>query len=285
MTLLKDIDLFQSKEGELINKSSLLRGLIEVGAQDAEVLFIHTGMSFGFPNMSLKRLTLLQELYDVINQLSVPTICFPTFTFSFCNKQDYDVKKSKSQMGALNEYVRTLPDAVRSIDPLMSIATVGKDMDLITSIGNESIGPCSTFDKLHKRQNVKFLFFGTTPGACMTYTHYVEKYLKVPYRYDRMFTGKITKVDGTTYEDTYTLFVRYNGVLPAYDNRLQEYLLQNGSLRKTTCGDGKIFSIREEDAFNFTKEQILRNPDYMLATPYKKDNVDKTFLVHDMVAL
>ena len=119
-------------------------------------------------------------------------MCVPTFTFSFCNRQHYCVPTSASKMGAFNEFVRRVPEAVRSIDPLMSNAVLGDDPDIVTNLSRNSIGEGSTFDKLHQRgAGVKFLFLGTTVSDCFTYTHYVEERLAVPYRYNRTFTGRI----------------------------------------------------------------------------------------------
>ena len=283
--LMREKILFKTSNGTAVTTSYLLKALETVKADDAEILFIHTEMSLGIPNMELSRHEIMEELFAIFSRLGTRTLCVPTFTFSFCNGQDYDVTNSKCKMGAFNEYFRKRSDTVRSIDPLMSIALFGKDSDLINNTGKNSVGKDSTFDLLHGKNNVRFLFLGTSPGACMTYTHYVEAMLNVPYRYNRQFTGAITDNKGNTYEDTYTLFVRYQGVIPATDNRLQKYLLSNGSLLCAQCGDSSVYCITEKDAYGYTKEQIEKNIDYMLDCPYPRKHLDDTFEVKDMVAL
>ncbi|WP_088187752.1 AAC(3) family N-acetyltransferase [Desulfosporosinus sp. FKA] len=280
---MRKIDLFQAKDGHWISNEYLLKKLIEVEAHKSEILFIHSDMSFGMPNLALKKSDMLHLVLETVMGLGVKTICFPTFTFSFCNGQNYDVKNSKSQMGALNEFVRKQPFAVRSIDPLMSVALIGEDKDLVTGIGYDSVGSKSTFDKLHSRKNVKFLFFGVSAGKCFTYTHYIEERLSVPYRYDRDFTGTI--VDGDRqYTDTYKLFVRYKDVVPTRRNDFERFLVDNKMMKQVSCGDSSISSVDESIAYETLCEKIHRNINYMLDRPYPKI-LDKEFSVTNMVAL
>lgn len=91
------------------------------------MLFLHTELSFGAVNPKLKRKELCEILFELINELKVETVVFPTFTFSYSNRQDFDVRTTPTKMGLLNEYVRKLPDAKRSVDPVMSVVVFGKE--------------------------------------------------------------------------------------------------------------------------------------------------------------
>ena len=105
--------LFYAKDGTRVADSDFVAALRSVDADKAEILFIHFGMNFGMPNTEYKRDEILGAIYGAIREMNVTTVLFPTFTFSFPNGKDYDVKKSKSKMGALNEYVRRQPEAIR----------------------------------------------------------------------------------------------------------------------------------------------------------------------------
>ncbi len=278
-----DTQLFRMQDGSWITRSSLLRVLEKVQAPAAEVLYMHTGLTFGWPNSDLGRRGLLQCLFELIASMGVPTLCVPTFTFSFCNGEDYDVRQSRSRMGALNEYIRQLPGTIRSVDPLMSSALVGAEADLVNDVGKNSIGSVSTFDKLHKRgRGVKFLFFGTTVSECFTYTHYVEEQIHVPYRYDRKFTGRICD-GGSSWRDTYTLFVRYRGAIPSSDRMLERSLLDQGALRKESCGESSISCVAEPAAFETIVSQLQADPRCYLSEGFTDRNEE--FAVRDMVAL
>lgn len=279
---MNDTNLFFAPDGHWITRSQFISALEQVRATDARILYIHTGMTFGAPNPALVRQELLSCLFDVLRSLRIPTLCFPTFTFSFCNGEEYCVQTSRSRMGALNEYVRKLPDAIRSVDPLMSSALIGEDADLVQNLGKNSIGENSTFDKLHRRAGVKFLFFGTTVSECFTYTHYVEERLRSSYRYDRRFSGRISD-GGRTWEDEYTLFVRYQGAVPNTNGMLEADLLRRGMLRKTHCGGSSIACVSEADGYEAIDSHLRHHPNcYVVWNP---DERNTHFVAHKMVAL
>jgi aminoglycoside 3-N-acetyltransferase len=281
---MNEIRLFRDSSNTWVTNLNILKALEKVDAHAANILYIHTGISFGIPNPELPKNEILQILLDTILELRVPTICVPTFTFSFCNAQDFDITNSKSKMGAVNEYIRKQPTAIRSIDPLMSVALLGTDKDLAIGIGHSSIGKDSTFDKLHNRKGVKFLFFGTQIGDCFTYMHYMEYVLKASYRYDRIFSGKIITPAGT-YQDSYTLFVRYKNIVPGNGSYIYGDLLSNsGKAKKEQCGDNSIISVEESAAFEIYSWLLKKDPNYFLA-PSSIHDCDKTFMVKDMVAL
>ena len=82
--------LFHDKSGVEVTNTDILRILDEVKAYDAEVLYIHSSLSFGALHSGVTRTTVLQAIFDVLLETGVPTICMPTFTFSFCNGRNYE---------------------------------------------------------------------------------------------------------------------------------------------------------------------------------------------------
>jgi len=276
--------LFISSNGKPITASILLSTLRSAKADECDILYIHSDLSFGAPNPGLKRSELLARLMEAIGQLGVKTIMFPTFTFSFCNNEIFDRENTRSRMGALNEYARKLPQAVRSSDPLMSSVAIGSNLDPVRKIGTASIGSGSTFDILHNTPNVRFLFFGVRLYLCFTYTHYVEAQLGMPYRYPRDFTGTIVE-NGQPRTATFSLFVRYQGVEPTQTDYFEQYVLGKNLAPKIACGDGWITTIREEDGFSAAADCLSTNPNCLLAQPYDPSNRDTTFIPHPMVAL
>ena len=282
----KQEQLFQASDGSWVTPQALEQALRAVGAQDADVLFIHSDLTFGMPDMTRSRQEIMAGMLQAVLALGVGTVCVPTFTFSFPNGRDYDVRRSRSRMGAFNEYLRKQPQAVRSVDPLMSVALLGDKQYLVKDIGHESVGRDGTFDLLHREPGrVKFLFLGVRPAACFTYTHYMEYQLQVPYRYNRAFTGTITDADGHTYRDTYQLYVRYAGVEPTSRDDFEQLLLRTGAMQKATCGDGKVYCVEESDAYEAFMEQMRQNINYILERPYPRVLDDTFNVTGEMVAL
>jgi len=263
-----DIILFNSSCGDPVKYIDLVDALKKVGADKCDILMLHTELSFGLPNKDIKRKDILQLLIDAIKELNVKTLLFPTFTFSFSNRQEYDVKNSRTSMGALNEFARKMPGALRSIDPQMSFTVIGEDKDIVRDTGKECVGKNSTFDKIHDKENVNILFFGTKLEQCFTHQHYVEWALNVPYRYNMDFTGEIIAADGSRYEDTYSIFVKYRDVIPFTPPEFTDSLLNEGVLKKETLGDSALYCFKEKDAYNETKSWIERDVNAFLAEPY-----------------
>ena len=275
-----EINLFLDKMGHWVTNNEIFSKLYQIGADKCDVLFIHSSlMDFGMPNPNLKRSVLLGELYNIVMSLGVRNVLWPTFTFSFCNKQDYDVLKSASKMGALNEWARKNGGgAIRSLDPLMSVTLIGEDKELVLNIGHESCGACSTYDMLHHRSDVKFLFVGPKIGSCMTYMHYLEWLYSVDYRYDRTFHGRIIK-DDKIYEDDYVLFSRYKGVTPSdgtfeFENRMYK----NGTAQRIECGDAGLSIVSAEKADIEYKKCLDENPYFFVDIEGGKLIKDKTFI-------
>ncbi len=279
------MNLFYTKEKNPVSDEDLFRALDRLEAWDTEYLYIHTGLTFGLPDPSIKKMELLDGILNTLMQLGVKNICFPTFTFSFCNGQTYDHYNSKSKMGAINEYARIQPGAVRSVDPLMSSVLIGQDLDLVQNISKDSIGKGSTFDKLHAKKNVKFLFLGTKVGDCFTYMHYIEKMLNVDYRYDRRFQGEIIEGE-KKYTDSFELFVRYKNIYAGKGSYTYEDLMFANSIsQRETLGDSTITILDEKPAYDFYVDLITKDPYFFLDREKSKFDFDKTFEVKDMVAL
>jgi len=283
---MKEINLFLDKNKNWVTNIELFEKLKKIGAHDCEILYIHSSLSFGMPNNALKKKELLDELFNVLLRLNVRTLCMPTFTFSFCNGKEFNPTMSKSKMGTLNEFFRVQENVVRSIDPLMSVALLGEDKDIVTGIGKESIGVNSTFDKLRHRDKVKFLFLGTKIGDCFTYMHYLEWLYKVDYRYDKIFKG-IIQNGNKVYEDEFSLFVRYKEVKPNLGSYSYEQIMYDKGIAKMiNFGDSTISIVEEKAAADAYKNCLDLDPNYFVTLQNQILEKDKTFeLQSEMIAL
>lgn len=279
---MENIVLFKSKVGD-VTKKDLYNALIKVGANDCKYLFIHSSLSFGTPNPELSKKELLGHIVDAILALKVENILMPTFTFSFCNREEFDVQNTKSSMGILTEYFRKMDGVKRSVDPMMSVAMVGKDYSVIEDISNNSCGEGCTYDLLHKKGDCKFLFLGNRISDCMTYTHYIEVIEKVPYRYAKEFRGNVIN-NGETEEKTYYLDVRYKDVDAFTDRRIDDLILQNGVGKTAVLGDTQICIASEEGVYKYLREAIKENPLYMLSKSLPKE-YDDFYVYEKKVAL
>jgi aminoglycoside 3-N-acetyltransferase len=262
---LNDVGLFRDADGVWYGHAEVLDRLRSIGAHDCDTLFVHTEVMFGAPNRELKRTEYLDALYHILLDLGVGTLVFPAFSFSFCNREVYDVRNSRTYMGSLVEYIRTRPGVKRSLDPLLSLIVKGAREDLLGGqLGHHSLGPGSGFDRIHRSQNAKFLFFGARFGECFTYVHHVEKALDVPYRFDMPFTGTIIDYDGNAYEDTHYMHTACGGVKPANFHYFKDDLVGRRVMKAARLGDSQIACISEAEAYEEIIDKIVKDINYFL---------------------
>lgn len=270
----------------LISAEDFKRTLLRMKVDDCDVLYIHTSINFGQPNLSLGRTGILESLGDVLYGLKIPTLIMPSYTFSFCNDEIFNKQKTPSSMGALNEYLRIHHQWSRSDDPLMSNILYGEERGLLTRIGNESIGHSCTFDLLNQSHlKVKFLFLGPRIHDCFTFMHYLEYLMKVPYRYDYKFRGKI--IDGEKeLQAEYALYIRDEGVKAGGGAKIYEnILIESGLAKYELMGMGSITSIDLIPAKEVYLDLLKKSPNFFIEEVFLKPIRPLQFERRKMVAL
>ena len=207
--------LFTDSSGIDYGAEDIYDTLYNIGTNDCETLFIHSDVMFGKIPAGFKREAYLSTLYEILSSLCVKNIIVPAFTYSFCNGENYDVRSSRTSMGALNEYIRKKEGRYRTLDPLLSFSVPENLSDKFKNISEHSLGTNSGFDILHGMDGVKFLFLGARLGDCFTYVHYLEKIKDVCYRFDMPFEGDITDESGHTFHKRQYIHTACYGVKPA----------------------------------------------------------------------
>lgn len=261
--------LFIDANGKEFGAEDIDLALRATGAMDCETLFIHSDVMFGKPAEGFRRKEYLNVLYSIITNLGVKRIIIPTFTYSFCNHEDYDILNSKTFMGAFNESVRKRDDQFRTDDPLLSVSVPQTMKKEFEKISHHSLGEGSSLDIIHHMKNVKFLFFGAEMAECFTYVHYVEKMMGVPYRFDMRFSGNVIYPDGRTIEREQFIYTQcYGAKLPMKYVYFENEMEDKGILKKTRLGDKFISCISEKDAYREIESKISENIDYYLEEPF-----------------
>ena len=244
----KSTDALYYSNSASVTKNDIKNTLTNVGVQKGDFIMVHSDIkSFGRLATS-DRDFLLQTLIDAVKESggNGGTIIMPTFTYNFFKNKPYDIKNSKSVVGALTEYFRNQKDVSRTLHPTHCVAIWGRHKNELLNIGKGTFDKDSIFGKLHK-MNCKFVFFGAPFRIC-TFIHYIENMHKVPYRYIKKFRGKII-ADGKEYEDKFLVYCKYffffNSMLG-----LENHLLKNGMLKEAKVGDGIISMIGANTLFD-----------------------------------
>ena len=104
----------------------------------------------------------------------------------------------------------------------------------------------------------KELDLNVTATRSMTFKHYVEQSVRVPYRYPKYFLGNYTDENGITEERCYSMYVRDLSVElePAQTN---EFFNEGGAGKQVIFKGLSISSIELDKAFELLKEDLLNN--------------------------
>jgi aminoglycoside 3-N-acetyltransferase len=264
---------------EDVSSAKMLEKLKRIQAGECDVLYIHTDMTFGLPAKGIGRGDLLASLLQIIEELCVATLVFPTFTFSFCNDEVYDVRNSKTPMGALNEYVRKTGRGVRTHDPLLSVYVLGDKLNLVDGLSEYSIGQNSNYDRLRNcGKNVKFLFFGADMRTCFTYTHYIEAVFRVPYRYDRKFVGTVIDEDSRESKNQKAfLYSTYANCCLSPEPIVYDTMLKKGQLCSENVGDSAFCCFDEKASYETIAHLIDTNPLCLTDGKFDMNTKDTTY--------
>lgn len=150
--------------------------------------------------------TLLNSFLEAVGKSG--TLLLPLFNFDFARGVPFDIRSTPSQMGVLTEVARQCPSSVRTGHPIYSFAALGAQRELFRGVDNFSgYGADSPFGLLH-RNGGKIAVLDLPDQNSMTFYHYVEEMLNVPYRYHKTFTGICIDAQGRPSERTCGLFVR-----------------------------------------------------------------------------
>lgn len=258
-----------SSNGRSITQYDIERALKDVGLKHGDIVLVHSDVSsFGKLGDIKDRNDFLTRLLNAFyNVIGNGTLVVPTFTYSFCEKEVFDVRKSRSTVGIFTEFVRTRQEAFRSEDPIFSHAAIGKDAKmLLEDVSTVCFGDNSFFDRLYKAGG-KIINLGKFFD--ITFLHYIERKCNVDYRYDKEFNGRIIKEDGTEEMKSVTYYVRS---LPE-DNKNVKYemprlgneLQKRGFLKRVDIGDSFILCSKVQDCFHVGVEMLKNDPHAFLA--------------------
>lgn len=171
----------------------------------------------------------------------------------------FDIRFSKSDVGALGESLRVHPNASRSRNPMVSFVAVGKNQDQYTLKYNSLLDDNSPLIKL-KENNGKILLYGIGYAKCTMY-HLSEERLKVNYNFYKEFSGRLIDWDGCSKSVSQKYFVR-KSMDTLKDASLAGNLFEQSTFPvwKEKLGKAEITSFFASDFDDFCTQALRENP-------------------------
>lgn len=184
-------------------------------------------------------------IVDMLKEAVGPdgTLMIRTFNWDYCHGTPFDIRVTPGKTGMLGNVALKRDDFIRTKHPLYSWMVWGKDAKYLASMDNASaFGEGTPFDYLYKNNGVEICIGNTNTDAC-TQLHHAETIAKVPYRFNKSFTGMYTDEEGNTEERIYTMPVRPFDVSVQADEFFQgerlEYMQDKGII-KAKYLEGKL---------------------------------------------
>jgi aminoglycoside 3-N-acetyltransferase len=242
----------------MLTLDNLVSGFRDLGVQPGDTMLVHSSYkSFGPVDGGP------QAAVDALEAALGPqgTLIMPTFNFDFNQGKPWDVRKTRSKMGALTEIVRMDPRAKRVFHPFYSFAILGKHAEMLGSLRYKSAYERnSVFGKLRDLDG-KIMVIGLSYNNSMTFFHHIEQMEGVDYRFLKQFTGEVTDENGKTYTDTFEMLVRDvdKGVMTMVDP-MGALMEEAGIIKSARIGEADVKLMKANEAYEFTAREMKRDP-------------------------
>ncbi len=244
----------------MLTFEKLVEGFCDLGVEKGDTLLVHSsykslGEVDGGPQ------TVIRALEEALGTDQDGTLIMPTFNFDFNQGKPWDVRKTRSKMGALTEVVRMDPRAKRVFHPFYSFAVLGKHADMLGSLRYKSAYERnSVFGKLRDLDG-KIMVIGLSYNNSMTFFHHIEQMEGVDYRFLKKFTGEVTDENGNTYTDTFEMLVRDidKGVMTMVDP-MGALMEQAGIVKIRKIGEAEVKLMKANEVYAFTAREMKRDP-------------------------
>ena len=208
---------------------------------------------------------ILQAHFDALSgliDLSVGTLVVSTSSTSICNTNiPFDVNNTPSERGVLSEFIRLMPESIRSFHPFHSYTAIGKDAKLIVSdVSKHAFGPETPEGRLISADAICVSIGLHARLTCST-VHHIEMQMGVPYRYTKEYLHPIYQ-DNQTISELFYMNV-YNRECEIKRNRnvkiFQEFSDNGYKLTEVNLGRGNIYSYSMRDFYASTVQAFKKD--------------------------
>ncbi|MBN2004309.1 MAG: AAC(3) family N-acetyltransferase [Anaerolineae bacterium] len=204
--------------------------LLTLGVQPGGALLVHSS----FRALGPVPAGLEEAIQGLLLALGAQgTLLFPALTYERVTPQNpvFDVRRTRSDVGALSEYFRTRPGTRRSLHPTHSVCAVGPLAGDLLDAHRLDATPCGAHSPFRRLCDVGgqilMLGCGLKPNTSM---HAIEELVEPPYLYGPQFVYRLIHSDGRIEEKIYRVhgFAGYEQRYDRVADVLSEPALRRG---------------------------------------------------------
>jgi aminoglycoside 3-N-acetyltransferase len=189
------------------------------------------------------------------------TLFVPTFTYSCVKPGSVFIRElTPSEVGPFTEYVRTRPEAVRSLHPMFSVTGIGPVAAItLSNAGGAAFGVMSPFGRL-KEFDTKFLSFGVRLTQSLTYVHHLEQCFGCNHRFNKVIEAVVVDA-GQPVERKWLAYVRFLSIAAQSDlDPLEVILREEGALVELRADNDIHQAVRLVDVERVGYQMLAKNP-------------------------
>ncbi|NIA06309.1 MAG: aminoglycoside N(3)-acetyltransferase [Actinobacteria bacterium] len=248
---------------EPINRHTITEGLLGLGINNGDSLFVHSSFSSlgpvaGGPD------TVIDALLETVGPKG--NLVCPTFTNSFPGQNPpYHPLRTRSIVGIVSEFFRLRKGVRRSLHPTHSVAVLGPQAEQIISSHRPTDSPCGITSPFRQLYNLdaKVMFLGCGLGPNTT-LHAVEDWAGLPYMAERTAEALIVDMDNNI---STVSFAKEPGGHRDFGNprsKIERVFQQEGIIKDTHIDRASVQLIGICDMVNVTIKALVKCPDILL---------------------
>jgi len=215
---------------------------------------------------------LIDGIIDIIGPEG--TLVIPTFNWSFCKGETFDIRKTPCKTGSLGKLAMKRSDFRRTQHPLYSFVVWGKAREELCAMTNKSsFGNDSPF-KYMVDNGFRNLFIDKDLEHSFVFVHYVEQSVgNISYRYLKDFTADYIDEDGNVSTRTYDMNVRdldldVQNVIYAFEDEF----IEKGIMSRFYVNGIEMQMIELKDAYPIIAEDVRHNRSRRVCSFIGQDN-------------
>lgn len=197
---------FIKKYGKKLTEAEFLQFLHKMlDVQPGDVVFVHSAMSK--MNVAFTPQRMLELLLEAVGPEG--TLLFPCWHYvgraeAYLMEENsvFDVQKSKTTLGFLNQLAKNHPQAFRSLHPTASVCAIGKHAQEITATHHLDIYPCGVESPWYKMLAYPSKIIGLGEKVVsLSFVHCIEDVMKERFPIQTLseipINGKVINKEGT----------------------------------------------------------------------------------------
>ena len=244
------------------SQAELTCALRSLGVHGGQVYVVHSSLlKLGLIEDGLTGV--MQCLWNVLGHDA--TILMPTFTFNFGRTRVWNYHQTQSETGALTEFFRKLPTAVRTIHPFHSLAAIGPLANQFADCaGLSSFGLGSPYALMYDLEAINIAIGIDLVGGA-TFLHHSEEIAQVPYRLYKEFPGEVSDKNGERLPKIYKMFVREITDTHEYDNiwsHVRDDFAANGMVIQGNLKSAPLIAFRIKQTHDYFLDRLQIDPYY-----------------------